>query len=185
VEMKYKKLVVIVCGGVCLCLLVYYYLQGAGIIRAWSGEVSIDETKHYPVSYVVDGDTFKADIDGREITVRLLGINAPETVDPRKPVECFGPEASAEAKSLLNGRTVELRFNPNRERTDRYGRYLLYAYRDDGLFLNEDLIKNGFAKEYTVGTPYSFQAEFRKAEAEAKAAGKGLWKACPAIWRAD
>jgi micrococcal nuclease len=183
--MRYKKWAAIACGGVCLCLFVYYYLQSAGIIRAWYGGVSIDETRYYPVSYVVDGDTFKADIDGREITVRLLGINTPETVDPRKPVQCFGPEASAEMKSLLGGRAVELKFNPNREHRDKYGRYLLYAYRDDGLFLNEDLIKNGFAKEYTVGTPYSFQAEFRKAEAEAKAAGKGLWKACPAIWRAD
>ena len=166
-------------GGVCLSLLAYYCLAEAGIVRAfWSGDLRIDETKLYPVSDVVDGDTFKTRIDGREITVRLLGINTPETVDPRKPVECFGPEASAEAKSLLVGREVRLAFNPNRERTDKYGRYLLYVYRDDDMFINENLIADGFAREYTVGKPYQFQAKFRTDEKAAQAAGKGLWGKC-------
>ena len=112
------------------------------------------------------------------ITVRVLGINTPETVDPRKPVECYGPEASVEGKSLLDGRSVELKFNPNRERMDKYGRYLLYVYRDDGLFYNEYMIQQGFAEEYTVGTPYSLQGEFRRDEAAAKAAKLGLWGKC-------
>jgi micrococcal nuclease len=172
--MRNKKLAAFVAGGVCLLVLVVFaYFELARV-----GEVSIDETKYYPVSYVVDGDTFKAMIGSREITVRVLGINTPETVDPRKPVECYGLEASAEMKSLIAGRTVRLVFNPNRERQDKYGRYLLYVYRDDGLFVNDFLIKEGYAREYTVGTPYSFQSEFRADEQAAKIVQKGLWGKC-------
>ena len=117
-------------------------------------------------------------MDGHDIRIRVLGINTPETVDPRKPVECYGPEASAAAKELLDGRKVMLKYNPNREKRDKYGRYLLYAYRDDGLFVNEYMIQEGFAREYTFGTAYSMQKEFRKAENAAKREEKGLWVKC-------
>jgi endonuclease YncB( thermonuclease family) len=139
---------------------------------------NIDPAKLYQVTDVVDGDTFKARIDGKEITVRMLGINTPEVVDPRKPVECFGPEASVETKSLLAGRKVKLALNPNREKTDIYNRLLAYAYRDDGLFINELLIQEGFAREYTVGKAYQYQSKFRNAENIAKTALKGLWGKC-------
>ena len=98
---------------------------------------NIDSSKLYKVMDVIDGDTFKVKIDGKEITVRMLGINTPEVLDPRKSVECFGPEASAETKLLLNNREVKLALNPGREKTDIYNRLLAYAYRDDGLFINE------------------------------------------------
>ena len=141
--------------------------------------VTIDPKAYYNVTSVIDGDTFQADISGKVITVRVLGINTPETVDPRKPVECYGPEASKEAKELLTGRKVRLESNPGREALDIYHRYLLYVYRDDGLFYNEFMIKNGFAHEYTFNNePYQFQAEFRKTEETAKSEGFGLWKAC-------
>ncbi|MEK9177919.1 MAG: thermonuclease family protein [Patescibacteria group bacterium] len=139
---------------------------------------NIDSSKLYKVMDVIDGDTFKVKIDGKEITVRMLGINTPEVLDPRKSVECFGPEASAETKLLLNNREVKLALNPGREKTDIYNRLLAYAYRDDGLFINELLIQEGFAREYTVGKPYQYQSEFRNIEKEAKMAGKGLWSKC-------
>lgn len=142
--------------------------------------VALDEHAEYKVTRVIDGDTFKAMIGAQEITVRVLGVNTPETVDPRKPPECYGKEASDEVKSLLEGRTVRLVQNPHREATDKYGRYLLYVYRDDGLFLNEYLLQKGYAREYTVGRPYDMQVEFRQIEATAKAAGRGLWRACEA-----
>ncbi|MCX6715859.1 MAG: thermonuclease family protein, partial [Candidatus Taylorbacteria bacterium] len=105
-------------------------------------------------------------------------INTPETVDPRRPVECYGLEASNEAKGLLKGRMVRLVANPDRELKDKYGRYLLYVYRDDGLFVNKDLLRGGFAREYTYGKPYSKQAEFRKVEEKAKESSMGLWSKC-------
>lgn len=139
---------------------------------------NIDSSKLYKVMDVIDGDTFKVKIDGKEITVRMLGINTPEVLDPRKSVECFGPEASAETKLLLNNREVKLALNPGREKTDIYNRLLAYAYRDDGIFVNKILIEEGFAREYTVGKPYQYQSEFRNIEKEAKMAGKGLWSKC-------
>ncbi len=172
--MKKSKWLIILVGALLLIIVCVWIYSS----RASSLPINIDPNLYYPVTYVVDGDTFKAHVDGRDITVRLLGINTPETVDPRKPVECYGPEASAEAKSLLIGKKVELIFNPDREAHDKYGRYLLFAYRDDGLFVNDFLIREGYAYEYTVGTPYRFQKQFRDIEKQAKEAEKGLWGKC-------
>lgn len=172
-----NRIAVIMAAVVLSACVASIILIAYGISRRQS-RITIDPNAYYPVTYVVDGDTFKVDINGKEITIRVLGINTPETVDPRKPVECYGPEASKEGKELLSGRKVELKFNPNREQTDKYGRYLMYAYRDDGLFYNEYMIVNGYAREYTVGTPYSFQKQFRTDEESAKAAHLGLWGAC-------
>ena len=140
--------------------------------------VVIDQNEEYPVTDVIDGDTFKASVASRIITVRLLGMDTPETVDPRKPVQCYGKEASDETKRLLDGRKVSLKQNPNREVRDKYGRYLAYVYRDDGLFVNEHLIQNGFAREYTYGSAYSLQKEFLNDQAVAQKEGKGLWSEC-------
>lgn len=181
--MKKKKLIVALCG-IFVCLNAGVLAVRAGDIpsavgKLFSNEARFDPVRYYPVTRVVDGDTFMADIDGRQITVRMLGINTPETVDRRRAIQCYGPEASAETKSLLGGRRVRLVQNPDREARDKYGRYLLYAYRDDDLFVNEFLLKNGFAREYTVGRVYDRQAQFRNDEAAAKSAALGLWNACP------
>lgn len=186
--MNYRKLLGVVVGigamvVVCVCggyFAIHAQSPGNGKAGAYTYP-KIDETKLYEVSDVVDGDTFKVRVEGRSLTVRMLGMNTPETVDPRKAPECYGKEASDETKSLLDGEKVRLVHNPNRETHDKYGRELLYVYRDDGMFVNEFLVKGGFAREYTVGKPYEFQAEFRADEAAAKAAGKGLWGKCPLV----
>ncbi len=175
--MSRKSVIIASFLAICVVCVVSGIVCGAFALRAHS-EVVIDPNTYYPVTYVVDGDTFKALVNQKEITVRVLGINTPETVDPRKPVECYGPEASKQAKALLDGHKVRLVFNPNRETMDKYGRYLMYAYRDDGLFYNEAMIKDGYAMEYTVGTPYSFQSEFRVDQKIAQKAALGLWGAC-------
>jgi micrococcal nuclease len=79
---------------------------------------------------------------------------------------------------LLKKQNVRLNLNPDRETHDNYGRYLAYVYREDGLFVNEFLISNGFAREYTVGKAYDMQMEFRQAQAEAQRQNLGLWAAC-------
>lgn len=167
--MKYKRWVVAVSTAACLSLGTYGWVAHANEIR---------EGQYYKVDRVLDGDTFDIKVGFRKITVRMLGIDTPETVDPRKPEQCYGHEASDETKSLLVGHTVRLEFNPNRERLDKYRRYLAYVYRDDGIFLNEFLLKEGFAREYTFGKPYLKQKEFRGLEKAARAAKSGLWGVC-------
>ena len=136
----------------------------------------------YVVTRVVDGDTLKVMRDGTAETVRLIGIDTPESVDPRKPVQCFATQASDEAKRLMTGQEVTLETDPTQGERDRYGRLLAYVRRADGLFLNEHLIAEGFGHEYTYDQPYRYQAAFRDAERSARAAGKGLWgqDVCPA-----
>jgi micrococcal nuclease len=86
----------------------------------------------YSVTKVVDGDTITVDLDGKATTLRLIGINTPETVDPRKPVECFGKEASDKAKTLFSGKQVRLEADPTQGELDKYQRLLRYVFLPDG-----------------------------------------------------
>jgi micrococcal nuclease len=129
----------------------------------------------YAVIRVVDGDTVSVSIEGKTETVRFIGIDTPETVDPRKAVQCFGKEASDKTKELLAGRRVMLEKDPSQGERDKYGRVLAYVFRADGLFVNEYLVAQGFAHEYTYDAPYKYQAQFRAAQSEARAEGRGLW----------
>lgn len=154
------------------------FLDSKGGLKKFSAHVKISEDKKYKVTSVVDGDTFKVKIDKKEITVRMLGINTPETVDPRKPAECYGKEASGATKGLITNKFVRLEINSGRELVDKYGRYLLYVYLDDDITLNEYLVKNGYAKEYTFGKPYSRQKQFKEAQKYAKNNKLGMWQKC-------
>ena len=129
------------------------------------------------VTKVVDGDTIDLE-DGR--TVRFVGIDTPETVDPRRPVGCFGKEASNETKSLLSGKFVILQKDVSE--TDKYGRLLRYVYLplDNGqiLFVDDYLVREGFAKVLTYPPDVKFNEQLREAERQAKINKKGLWGKC-------
>lgn len=128
------------------------------------------------VERIVDGDTVILRLEGRRERVRLIGMNTPESVDPRRPVECLGKEASKKASEILTpGLAVRTEADPNQDVRDRNGRLLLYLWTPDGVLFNEQMIRLGYATEYTFAAPYRFQAEFRAAEREAKAAKRGLW----------
>lgn len=134
----------------------------------------------HSVVRVVDGDTFVYLSGDEEKTVRLLGVNTPETKDPRKPVQCFGIEASNEARRLLSGNNVRLVTDKIGDSIDKYGRELRYVYLSDGTMLNEHLVAEGFAH----ATPeYSFSQKdhFVNLENEARMTKKGLWdpEICP------
>lgn len=130
------------------------------------------------VERVVDGDTIVARVGARREKVRLIGINTPETVDPRRPVECFGAEASARTKALLP-QGEALRLERDVEARDRYGRLLAYVYRArDGLFVNLALVREGFAEPYTFPPNVAHVEEFVAAAREAREAGRGLWGRC-------
>jgi micrococcal nuclease len=137
------------------------------------------------VTRVVDGDTIVVRVDGRVATVRLIGIDTPETKDPRKPVQCFGREASAHTGELLPvGAAVRLAYDV--ERNDRYGRTLAYVYRVDrtadagkGSFVNAALVRDGYASSYTYPPNVAHADEFVALQHDARDAGRGLWGACP------
>jgi micrococcal nuclease len=133
------------------------------------------------VSHVVDGDTIDVTIGGRRERVRLIGINTPETVDPRRPVECFGHEASEHTSTLLPiGTEVDLVRDV--EPRDAYGRLLAYVYRrPDGLFVNLDLAAQGYADLLTFPPNIAHVDEFRAAVAAARRASRGLWSRCRAV----
>lgn len=124
------------------------------------------------VTDVVDGDTIKVSSGA---TLRLIGIDTPETVDPRKPVQCFGREASARAHALLDGTRVRLEYDPTQGRVDRYGRTLAYVWMSDGRLYNETIIAEGYAHEYTYAIPYRYRDALRAAERSARIAERGLW----------
>ena len=132
-------------------------------------------TDLFLVSTVVDGDTIKVNINGTVETLRLIGIDTPETVDPRKPVQCFGREASNKAKELLTGKNVRLEADPTQGERDSYNRLLRYVFFSDGESFNKLMISQGYAHEYTHNLPYKYQAEFNEAEKYARENKLGLW----------
>lgn len=136
----------------------------------------------YTVLSVTDGDTIRVDYDGTSTPVRLIGVNTPETVDPRKSVECFGVEASNYLKSLLSGRQVTLEADPTQTDRDKYNRLLRYVYLD-GEDINLKIITEGYGYEYTYSVPYQKQSIYKDAEHQASLDKRGLWSpsACQEI----
>ncbi len=135
---------------------------------------------------VVDGDTITVSLNDKNETIRIIGINTPETVDPRKNVECFGVEASNKAKEYFKEKDykVYLEKDPSQDERDKYQRLLRYVFADNG---DSDyglmMIATGYAYEYTYYIPYKYQAEYKKAQAEAENKRLGLWaeNACEQI----
>lgn len=129
-----------------------------------------------PVVEIYDGDTIAVLLHGQREKIRLIGVDTPETKDPRRPVQCFGREAAAWTKQTLRGHTVRIETDSSQGERDKYGRMLAFVWLDDGLFLNQALIEQGYAHEYTYASvPYKYQAVFQRAEREAEIGERGLW----------
>lgn len=121
---------------------------------------------------VVDGDTIVLE-NGQ--VVRYIGIDTPETSNPRKPVQCFGQQASNKNKELVLGKTVELERDISE--TDKYNRLLRYIFIGD-LFVNDYLVRSGFAFSYPYPPDIAYQNQLDRAEQEAKDNNRGLWSSC-------
>lgn len=149
-------------------------LAGIVLARWWTTQPAaptsaLSEGLHRVVR-VVDGDTIILDDDHR---VRLIGVNAPESVKPESPVEPFGPEASEFTKRFLSGK--QARVTLDQERLDRFGRYLAYVWVDDRL-LNEELLRAGLARwEPNFHYSESMKRRFRKAQQTAQHEKVGIW----------
>lgn len=129
------------------------------------------------VEKVVDGDTVEVSLSTGRERVRLLGIDTPETVHPTKPVECFGPEASARLAELAPVGS-ELRIERDVELRDRYGRLLAYLWTPDGTFINRSMVADGYAMTLPIDPNRAHRGTLAEAESSARRAGAGLWSAC-------
>jgi micrococcal nuclease len=123
---------------------------------------------------VVDGDTLVVRIGGRAEKVRLIGVDTPESVDPRRPVQCFGKEASEFTRRLAEGKRVTLLREAGPGDRDRYGRLLRYVFSPDGTLLNGEIIRQGYGHAY-LRYPFARMEEFRALERQAREHGLGLW----------
>ena len=135
----------------------------------------IPNSKTYMVIQVVDGDTIKVNIEDVKTTIRLIGVDTPETVDPRKPVQCFGKEATNKMLELLHNKIVLLEEDQSQGDKDKYGRLLRYVFLPDGTNINKELILEGYAYEYTYDLPYKYQDKFENAQISARESKRGLW----------
>jgi micrococcal nuclease len=144
----------------------------------------------YQVTRVVDGDTIEIKrLDGEnvldleeKVKVRLIGINSPESVDPRRPVECFGKDAKEFMRDLAEDKVAAVEIDPSQTKVDKYGRLLAYIFiKNSGVkgenvvFINEEALKEGYAYEYTYEYPYKYKQNFKSLEAIARANKVGLW----------
>jgi micrococcal nuclease len=127
------------------------------------------------VTRVVDGDTAHVRYHGRDVDVRFIGVDTPETVAPGQPVECYGPESSAFTTKQLTGASVRLEFDV--DRIDPYGRTLAYIWLNHTLF-NETLVRDGYARVATYPPDTKYVQRFVAAQDDARDANRGLWGAC-------
>lgn len=135
---------------------------------------------YYRVMRVEDGDTITVDMDGAEERVRFIGVDTPETQDPRKPVQCFGRAASDFTKNLIGTQNVRLEADSLSDNRDRYNRLLRYVYLPDGRLVQAEIIKQGYGFAYT-SFPFTKSIEFKTFETEARNQNRGLWGSCEPI----
>lgn len=149
--------------------------QKGNVTENTGNDENNEDSDYYEVIKVVDGDTIKVDIKGKIETIRLIGIDTPESVDPRRPVECFGKEASIKLEELVLNKKVKLEADSTQADKDQFDRLLRYIYLEDGTNINEKMILYGFAFEFTYDLPYKFQEKFIEAENQAITNSIGLW----------
>ena len=136
----------------------------------------IRKSPTYQVLRVTDGDTIHINYNGKNEKVRLIGLDTPETKDPRKPIQCFGREATAKMTELAENKNIRLEFDKTQGERDKYGRLLAFVYSEDSKNLAYEMIRQGYGNEYTYNSnPYKYQNEFKEAARKAREENKGLW----------
>lgn len=131
----------------------------------------------YRVTQFFDGDTIAVDMNGKEEKIRMIGVDTPETHDPRKAVQCFGKAASDFTKQQIGNQPVRLEADPLGTNRDRYDRLLRYVYLPDGRLVQAEIIKQGYGFAYT-SFPMSKADEFLSYQRLAREQGLGLWGSC-------
>lgn len=134
----------------------------------------------YAIDHFIDGDTIAVKMDGADgktQSIRMIGVDTPETHKPNSPVQCYGPAAAAYTKNIIGTSKVRLEADEKSTNRDRYNRLLRYVYLPDGRLVQGELIKNGYGFAYT-DFPFTKSNEFVQYQATAKTDNKGLWGNC-------
>lgn len=156
-----------------------YFGQQHGWFGAAKQAAEVNQPGFYKVLKYDDGDTIMVDMNGTTETLRFIGVDTPETHDPRKPVQCYGPEAAAFTKKLISdaGNKVRLSSDPESTNRDRYDRLLRYIYLPDGRLVQDELVRNGYAFYYPY-FPFTKANQFKTEQDSAMQQKKGLWGIC-------
>lgn len=170
---RQRRIISLVIG--LILLLVGYYAETHP--QQTTQVAGVSSTGSYHVIDVADGDTITVDMNGRQERIRMIGVDTPETHDPRKPVQCFGQAASDFTKQLIGNQAVRLEADPLSTNRDRYDRLLRYVYTTDNKLVQAEIIKQGYGFAY-VSFPFSKLDEFRHYEKDAREQNKGLWAGC-------
>ena len=131
----------------------------------------------YAINHFIDGDTVSVEMNGAAQSVRLIGVDTPETHKPNTPVQCYGELAAAFTKKTIGGGSVRLVADSLSENRDRYNRLLRYVYLPDGRNLDELLVQQGYGFAY-VQFPFTKSAAFAGDQLAAQQSARGLWGAC-------
>jgi micrococcal nuclease len=131
----------------------------------------------YAIDHFIDGDTIAVNMNGKVESVRMIGVDTPETHKPNTPVQCYGPAAAAFTKNAIGSSRVRLASDSKSTDRDRYNRLLRYVYLPDGRLLDELLVQNGYGFAYTQ-FPFTKSDQFSADQDSAKATNKGLWGNC-------
>ena len=167
-----KKLLTLVIGLVLLG--VGYFSNKSAAPPAVMGTTS---PGFYKVTEFADGDTIVVNMDGKDERIRMIGVDTPETKDPRKAVQCFGQAASDFTKQLIGDKPVRLEADALSSNRDRYDRLLRYVYLPDGRLVQAEIIREGYGFAYT-SFPFTKSDEFKAHEAYARDNNRGLWNDC-------
>lgn len=176
-----KKIRLYVAGIAIVVALVQY----SGVLQTDTGTITntvrekaaTSQPGLYEVVRFSDGDTITVNMNGKKESVRMIGIDTPETHRPNSPVQCYGPAASAFTKNLIDTNKVRLESDSQNTNRDRYDRLLRYVYLPDGRLVQAEIIKGGYGFAYTQ-FPFSKKADFVALEQAAKQENKGLWGNC-------
>jgi micrococcal nuclease len=157
--------------------LVYLLAAQQGWLDSTPQKIEQSQPGLYSVSHFVDGDTIAVDMNGSIETIRMIGVDTPETHKPNTPVQCYGPQAADFTKNMIGQNKVRLQADPLDTNRDRYGRLLRYVYLPDGRMVETQLISNGYGFAYTL-FPFQKKDEFVSDMQSAENTKKGLWAAC-------
>ncbi len=178
-DKRNKKKLIRILSSVIFALILIFLQQNGMIPGQDKVKTTVENSTPglYTVTKFDDGDTIGVDMEGKTETIRFIGVDTPETHDPRKSVQCFGKDAAAFTKATIGSQKVRLEADPESDNRDRYDRLLRFVYLPNGKLLNYELVKEGYGFAIT-GFPHTKMETFVNAETEAKNIGRGLWGLC-------